>query len=158
MARQTDWDQLLLASEDLVLRVSASHGEPAAFEWTSTGSCIHLHKSTSTLMLSWAVQEGQGFPRVERDVLQVEQFSQKLRAKATRVDATSEALDASRLLAQEGLNPRRQEGVWAPSVFSLRGWCAGCLSVASYNPDISLATFGQRAVTSVSATLLLLLF
>ncbi|GAB4816873.1 hypothetical protein N2152v2_003919 [Parachlorella kessleri] len=71
MARQTDWDHLLLASEDLVLR------------------------------------EGQGFPRVERDVLQVEQFSQKLRAKAARVDATSEALDASRLLAQEGLNPRR---------------------------------------------------
>lgn len=40
-------------------------------------------------------------------MLQVEQFSAKLRAKATRVDATSEALDASRLLAQEGLNPRK---------------------------------------------------
>lgn len=53
------------------------------------------------------LQENQGFPRVERDVLQVEQFSAKLRAKATRVDATSEALDASRLLAQEGLNPRK---------------------------------------------------
>jgi hypothetical protein len=54
------------------------------------------------------VQESQGFPRVERDVVQVEQFSEKLRAKAARVNATSEALDASRLLAQEGLNPRRR--------------------------------------------------
>jgi nuclear pore complex protein Nup93 len=47
------------------------------------------------------------FPRVERDVHQIEQFSQRLRAKAARGDPTAEALDASRLLAQEGLNPRR---------------------------------------------------
>lgn len=47
------------------------------------------------------------FPRVERDVHQIEQFSQRLRAKAVRGDPTTEANDASRLLAQEGLNPRR---------------------------------------------------
>ena len=64
-------------------------------------------------------QESQGFPRVERDVLQVEQFSAKLRAKAARADATSEALDASRLLAQEGLNPRRR------ARHARRGRCPG---------------------------------
>ena len=47
------------------------------------------------------------FPRVERDVHQIEQFSQRLRAKAARGDPTTQTLDASRLLAQEGLNPRR---------------------------------------------------
>ena len=38
---------------------------------------------------------------------QIEEFSQRLRAKAARGDPTIETLDASRLLAQEGLNPRR---------------------------------------------------
>lgn len=38
---------------------------------------------------------------------QIEEFSQRLRAKAARGDPTTETLDASRLLAQEGLNPRR---------------------------------------------------
>lgn len=49
----------------------------------------------------------QAFPRVQRDILQVEQYSQKLRGKAARGDATAETLEASRLLAHEGLNPRR---------------------------------------------------
>jgi len=46
------------------------------------------------------------FPRVQLDVHQIEQFSQRLRSKTVRGDSTAEALDASRLLAQEGLNPR----------------------------------------------------
>lgn len=49
----------------------------------------------------------QAFPRVQRDILQVEQYSQKLRARAARADATAESLEASRLLAHEGLNPRK---------------------------------------------------
>ncbi len=42
-----------------------------------------------------------------RTCYQVEQYSQKLRARAARADATAETLDASRLLAHEGLNPRK---------------------------------------------------
>lgn len=53
------------------------------------------------------VRSEQAFPRVQRDILQVEQYSQKLRARAARADATNESLDASRLLAHEGLNPRK---------------------------------------------------
>ena len=48
-----------------------------------------------------------GLPQVQRDILQVEQFSQKLRARAAAADASTEALDASRLLAGEGFNPRK---------------------------------------------------
>lgn len=47
------------------------------------------------------------FPRVQRDILQVEQYSQKLRGRAVRADAGADALEASRLLAGEGVNPRR---------------------------------------------------
>ena len=39
--------------------------------------------------------------------MQLEQFSQKLRAKAARADHSEEAFAATRLLAQEGLNNRR---------------------------------------------------
>ncbi len=52
------------------------------------------------------VQEA-AFPRVQRDILQVEQYSQKLRSRTARKDATAETLEASRLLAHEGLNPRK---------------------------------------------------
>jgi hypothetical protein len=46
---------------------------------------------------------------VERDIAQLDHFSHKLRAQAAaRGDAAAErALDASRLFAQEGLNPRK---------------------------------------------------
>jgi hypothetical protein len=49
----------------------------------------------------------QGLPRVERDILQIQQLSQQLRTKAARTDFMNETLDASRLLAQEGVNARR---------------------------------------------------
>ncbi len=54
-----------------------------------------------------AAQDTQGFPRVERDLLQVEQYSQELKAKAARIDPSGDALAATRLLAQEGLNTRK---------------------------------------------------
>lgn len=52
-------------------------------------------------------KQEQAFPRVQRDILQVEQYSQKLRSRAARGDASTETLEASRLLAHEGLNPRK---------------------------------------------------
>lgn len=52
-------------------------------------------------------QDGQGFPRIERDILQVEELSRQLKAKHTRLDGSQDALAASRLLAQEGLNAQR---------------------------------------------------
>jgi len=55
-----------------------------------------------------AAQDTQGFPRVERDLLQVEQYSQELKAKAARIDPSGDALAATRLLAQEGLNTRKR--------------------------------------------------
>ena len=56
---------------------------------------------------SLCLQDAEGFPRVERDLVQVEQLSQKLRAKAARADHSEEAFAATRLLAQEGLNNRK---------------------------------------------------
>lgn len=59
---------------------------------------------TSTFL---GVQDSQGIPQVERDLLQVEQLSQKLKSRTTRVDSGSQTLAATRLLAQEGLNSRK---------------------------------------------------
>ena len=51
-----------------------------------------------------AAQDTQGFPRVERDISQVEAFSQSLKAKSHGLDSHGDALAATRLLAQEGFN------------------------------------------------------
>ncbi|KFM27199.1 Uncharacterized protein F751_4469 [Auxenochlorella protothecoides] len=51
-------------------------------------------------------QQDQGLPlRIERDIRQVEQFSQRLRAKSIRPGGSDYLQDADRLLAQEGLDP-----------------------------------------------------
>lgn len=55
---------------------------------------------------SWKVQDTQGFPRVERDIGQIEAFSSRLRSKAQSVDSQRDDLAATRLLAQEGFNAR----------------------------------------------------
>ena len=55
-------------------------------------------------------QDTQGFPRVERDLRQVEQYSQELKVKAARIDPAGDALAATRLLAQEGLSTRKCGG------------------------------------------------
>lgn len=49
-------------------------------------------------------QDTHGFPRVDRDISQVEAFSQNLKAKSQRLDSHGDALAATRLLAQEGFN------------------------------------------------------
>ena len=55
------------------------------------------------------MQDSQGIPQIERDLLQVEQLSQKLKARTARIDSGSQTLAATRLLAQEGLNSRKCE-------------------------------------------------
>jgi hypothetical protein len=52
------------------------------------------------------MQDTQGFPRVDRDISQVEAFSSNLKAKSQRLDTHADALAATRLLAQEGFNSR----------------------------------------------------
>lgn len=52
------------------------------------------------------MQDTQGFPRVERDIGQIEAFSSRLRAKAQGGDSQRDDLAATRLLAQEGFNAR----------------------------------------------------
>jgi hypothetical protein len=54
------------------------------------------------------MQDAEGFPQVDRDLLQVEQLSQKLRTKASRLDQAQDGLAASRLLAQQGINAHRR--------------------------------------------------
>ena len=70
----------------------------------------HLHAKPSDASMPVA-QDTQGFPRVERDLRQVEQYSQELKAKAARIDLAGDALAATRLLAQEGLSTRKCGGV-----------------------------------------------
>ena len=54
------------------------------------------------------MQDAEGFPQVDRDLLQVEELSQKLRTKASRLDQAEDGLAASRLLAQQGVNVHRR--------------------------------------------------
>lgn len=54
-----------------------------------------------------AFRDAEGFPQVDRDLLQVEELSQKLRTKASRLDQAEDGIAASRLLAQQGVNVRR---------------------------------------------------
>ena len=60
-----------------------------------------------SLLLCSPPQNSQGLPQVERDLLQVEQLSQKLKARTARADAGQQTLAATRLLAQEGLDTRK---------------------------------------------------
>ncbi|KAK9828502.1 hypothetical protein WJX72_000423 [[Myrmecia] bisecta] len=69
----------------------------AAMDWDS------LLQNSEAL----AARDSQGLPRVDRDIRQVEQYSQKLRAKAQRIDPSADTLAATRLLAHEGLNTRK---------------------------------------------------
>ena len=55
------------------------------------------------------MQDAEGFPQVDRDLLQVEELSQKLRTKASRLDQAEDGLAASRLLAQQGINVHRRQ-------------------------------------------------
>jgi hypothetical protein len=54
-------------------------------------------------------QDAHGFPRVERDLAQVERFSAALKERTARVvaDAGADRAAAARLLAAEGVNTRR---------------------------------------------------
>ncbi len=52
-------------------------------------------------------QDSQGLPRIERDIRQLEQYSQKLRARTQRIDNSADEIAATRLLAQEGFNAQR---------------------------------------------------
>lgn len=47
------------------------------------------------------------FPRVERDLLQVEAYASALRARLARADGRGDAAAAARLLAHEGVNTRK---------------------------------------------------
>ena len=97
--RQPDWDRLLLRSEELVHQVRCN----LAFEIAGNAPSPLLQPDT---LRPRPFQEAD-LPRVERDIMQIEQFSQRLRSKNACADASAEVMDASRLLAQEGLNPRK---------------------------------------------------
>lgn len=70
-------------------------------------AACHRRRSNLPCSLGVLLPQEAAFPRVQRDILQVEQYSQKLRSRTARADATAETLEASRLLAHEGLNPRK---------------------------------------------------
>ena len=101
-----DWDRLLLQSENLTRQVGFdlfAVDAPLAAPEKQAPPLRHALITRTPL----PVAQDHALPRVERDILQVEQFSQKLRARAAAADASAEALDASRLLAGEGFNNRK---------------------------------------------------
>lgn len=63
----------------------------------------------STTPLPCISQDAHGFPRVERDLAQVERFSASLKERTARVvaDVGADRAAAARLLAAEGVNTRR---------------------------------------------------
>jgi nuclear pore complex protein Nup93 len=79
---------------------------------------------------------------VQRNIQQVEQYSQRLRGRAARADASTEALEASRLLAQEGLNPRKLSQ--ALQTFELRPSYEDVFAVETANVDDYLQQVGDN--------------
>lgn len=104
--KQPDWDQLLLRSEELVQQVCIMKRRDRDLIMIIL---FDIQTCTSPVTPPFVVLYSQDFsiPLIERDIMQIEQFSQKLRSKSVLKDPTTESLDASRLLAQEGLNPRK---------------------------------------------------
>lgn len=79
---------------------------------------------------------------LRRFVSQVEQYSQKLRARSARADATAESLDAARLLAHEGLNPRKL--TQALQTFELRPTYEDVFTVETATVEEYLQQVGGR--------------
>eukprot|EP00193_Tetraselmis_chui_P015810 CAMPEP_0177789418 /NCGR_PEP_ID=MMETSP0491_2-20121128/22735_1 /TAXON_ID=63592 /ORGANISM="Tetraselmis chuii, Strain PLY429" /LENGTH=84 /DNA_ID=CAMNT_0019311273 /DNA_START=12 /DNA_END=263 /DNA_ORIENTATION=+ len=52
-------------------------------------------------------RDGQGLPWVQRDLLQVEEYSARLKSRTNRINASEDRIAATRLLAGEGLNTSR---------------------------------------------------
>mmetsp|Transcript_47925 Transcript_47925/g.120947 ORF Transcript_47925/g.120947 Transcript_47925/m.120947 type:complete len:866 (-) Transcript_47925:31-2628(-) len=52
-------------------------------------------------------RDGQGLPWVQRDLLQVEEYSARLKGRTSRIGASEARIAATRLLAAEGLNSSR---------------------------------------------------
>lgn len=88
---------------------------------------------------------------MQRDILQVEQYSQKLRARGARGDATAESLDASRLLAHEGLNPRKL--TQALQTFELRPTYEDVFQVETATVDEYLQQVGAESVVEGVASM-----
>ena len=103
--RAMDWDQLLQQSTALAAVVRAMINRPCRPKPTPTLSVGNRKERTCL------VQDSQGLPRIERDIPQLELFSQKLRARTQRIDNSADQIAATRLLAQEGLNAQRS-GTW----------------------------------------------
>lgn len=105
----SEWDQLLQESEDLAFKVRRQ----AVVMDTPMHVAPHWHvvaaqSYSTTEWTSVCVQDAEGFPQVDRDLLQVEELSQKLRTKASRLDQAEDGLAASRLLSQQGINVHRR--------------------------------------------------
>ena len=109
-----DWDALLAQSEALAaeVRVWSARAERRR---AASNRCelslsrlpprlTHLHPPSPSIS-----QDAHGFPRVERDLAQVERFSTALKERTARVvpDAGADRAAAARLLAAEGVNTRR---------------------------------------------------
>lgn len=121
MTREPAWNELLLQSEQLIrqVRVDRCLTSICACAPSSTRRpCSHR----SVFLLLPCLQQDQGLPlRIERDIRQVEQFSQRLRAKSIRPGGSDYLQDADRLLAQEGLDPALCVGSGEGSAWSA-GW------------------------------------
>ena len=108
-ANEMDWDALLQQSEELAARVSFGRAGGAVF---FARRCDGARQKTRTPLTRLPTplphtQDSHGFPRVERDLLQVERYAAALRARVARADAGSDAAAAARLLAAEGVNTRK---------------------------------------------------
>ena len=108
-----DWDALVQQSEELA--AGGRRGGEGRMSETKTagarwGRGLPPPPLTHTLPSPpppSPPQDAHGFPRVERDLLQVERYAAALRARVARADAGADAAAAARLLAAEGVNTRK---------------------------------------------------
>ncbi len=118
-----DWDALLQQSEELAAGVRWRGGGAGA-RWSrggggaaspgrrAAGGPAPMARASPAPRRAHAPipsspQDAHGFPRVERDLAQVERYASALRARVARADAGADAAAASRLLAAEGVHTRK---------------------------------------------------
>jgi len=94
-----------------IIRPSSSPREPLYISpRTLTHAHDHFLQSRAQINQKKTIQDSAAaaaFPRVERDLLQVEAYASALRARLARADGRGDAAAAARLLAHEGVNTRK---------------------------------------------------
>lgn len=119
------WQQLLSQTQELVTQVLTGKelGSLTSDHCSDQGAKLTLGESLQQLQpsllrhasqpvlrrlsLSAPVQDHHNFPRIERNIVQLQQFAESLRSRTNKFRTLDNQIAATRLLAQQGFDASR---------------------------------------------------